>query len=567
MKKQILSSILFLILLISGCGGSSPATGTITGTVSLPIQAAAIHSSSITSINNFPKVSVRRHHSSLRAIAVSNEKIIRFKDNLSSQEIANTIQTLGGKIKTKLYGTNNTYVISMSSPISALSLKSNANIIYAEDNQLFYAMDVVPDDPDYAAQQAWNYQMLNLPAAWSLQKGNRNVIVAVVDSGVSTTHPDLKNNLVAGWDFVDNDSQPSDTVYDNNPDDQYSHGTHVAGIISADTNNGIGVAGVAWNVRIMPVRVLGPDGSGDFATIVQGINWAVSHGANIINLSMGAEMTSADAPQSFKDALDNAFNKGVTVVAAAGNSDGPNNTGGPVNFPANYPSVIAVAALDETENLASYSDYGPEISVCAPGGTGDITIADPTGKMVFSTTYDKSAKKDTYCYMSGTSMAAPHIAGLAALLYSRGMTDPSAIRQQIQSHSNVVGSTLNMTGFGLPDAAAMLNATTQGLPALQVFYVSISGTNSNATSYVSPNSAGNYSMNKIPPGQVYIGAFLDKNANGLVDAGDEFGFYAKSVTIVAGTAVGNINISLSTVPPGVSNVSPSTYLKSLFPSN
>lgn len=288
-KKIMLLLMLISVVMYTGCsgsnggGGSKPSTGTIQGTVSIPSDSASSGSLSISNSNStadFLKVPLRKSQFTQQSVA--NEKIVKLRPGLNESEAAQIIASLGGTIKKKLYGTESTYLITVNDKtFSKSSANQNSNIEYVEDNLKFQAF-AEPNDTYYPL---WNYNMLNLPAAWDEQKGNSNVIVAVLDTGISMTHLDLAANLVSGYDFVDNDNDPSDTVY-YNEENQYSHGTHVAGIISAVTDNGIGIAGVAWNVKIMPIRVLGADGKGNSVDIIEGINWAVSHGANVINLSL-----------------------------------------------------------------------------------------------------------------------------------------------------------------------------------------------------------------------------------------------------------------------------------------
>lgn len=351
--------------------------------------------------------------------------------------------------------------------------------------------------------------MINLPAAWDKQKGISNVVVAVIDSGVSRSHPDLNANLVPGYDFVDGDSDPSDTEYVEGV--EVSHGTHVAGTISAVTNNGIGIAGVAWNVKIMPIRVLGSDGTGYAVNIIEGINWAVNNGANVINLSLGltGPKPGDSGTETFMEAIDKAIAKGVTVVAAAGN-DGIST----VAFPANYPTVIAVSAIDHTGVKASYSNYGPEIDLCAPGGKGE-PIDSPVTQMILSTTYDKLNKKDTYVFMSGTSMAAPHVSGVAALLYSRGLTNPIDIEQVLKTTARKMNNT-NYYGVGRVDAYAALTGVTA---AVNLFYYKLPDT-ATTSSFYKASANGYYVIPNLQPGQYIVCAFLDQDNSGDVSSGD-----------------------------------------------
>lgn len=276
------------------------------------------------------------------------------------------------------------------------------NVEYAEPHFLYLTNDVpetsrqddnngtnepaafqAPNDVLYARYQ-WNLPIIETEKGWGIDRGNQNVIVGVVDTGVDLNHPDLKGHLLTGVNVV---SQGKTS-----PSDDVGHGTHVAGVISALVNNGEGVAGMSWFNPILPVKVLDSSGSGSTYAVAQGVIWAADHGAKVINLSLG---NYADA-QFLHDAIRYAFNKDVVIIAAAGND----NTERP-SYPAAYPEVLAVAATDANKNKASFSNYGDHIAVSAPG----VSIA---------STYPNNQ----YAALSGTSMASPHVAALAALIRS-----------------------------------------------------------------------------------------------------------------------------------------------------
>lgn len=241
---------------------------------------------------------------------------------------------------------------------------------------------IVPNDTLYAEYQ-WNLPQISAERGWDLTKGSSEIIVAVIDTGVQTDHPDLEGRLVEGINIISPSSPPEDDV---------GHGTHVAGIISAQTNNLEGVAGLTWYTKIMPVKVLDNTGAGTTYSVAQGILWAVDHGAQIINMSLG---NYADA-EFLHDALQYAYDRGVVLVAASGND----NTDRP-GYPAAYPEVIGVSATDPYTMRAEYSNYGDYIDVAAPGTS--IPSAYPGSQ---------------YAALSGTSMASPHVAALASLILS-----------------------------------------------------------------------------------------------------------------------------------------------------
>ncbi len=256
------------------------------------------------------------------------------------------------------------------------------DVLYAEFDQVAQAT-FTPNDPFYATHQ-YALPLIRADQAWDLTRGNPNLLVAVLDTGADFTHPDLAGKLVPGWDFVNNDPDPAD---DN------GHGTHVAGIIAAATHNGEGIAGVAFNTRVLVVKVLNAQGSGFYSTIAQGIVFAADQGARILNLSLRGTVPS----NVLADAVAYAQSKGALLVAAAGN-DGQNT---PV-YPAAYPGVLAVAATDWNDQRWSLSNYGDYVDLAAPGVA--ILSTDWTGGV------------GPYAMRSGTSIAAPHVAGVAALM-------------------------------------------------------------------------------------------------------------------------------------------------------
>jgi serine protease len=267
-----------------------------------------------------------------------------------------------------------------------------------------------PSDPCFRYQ--WHLRQVGLPDAWKLGQG-AGVVVAVIDTGVSRV-PDLaETTFVPGYNFVaDND----------NAADDHGHGTHVAGTIAQSTHNKLGVGGVAFGASIMPLKVLSARGSGSMAGIAQAIRYAADHGAQVINMSLGGPFPVG----AIGSAVKYARGKGVTVVAAAGN-DGR----GKVGYPARYPGVIAVAATQFDETTTFYSNWGPEIDIAAPGGN---TRVDQNGDgkpdgVLQNTIVPGAIDRTDYLWFMGTSMAAPHVAGVAALIVGAGVTKPDAVEE------------------------------------------------------------------------------------------------------------------------------------------
>ncbi len=554
-KKIYLLLLLISVLMYTGCGGGGggkkkkinpPVLGTIQGTVSFgPAPASRISNSTITLSKSvfFSKAAIRR--TNFVPQSVQNEKIVKLRSNVNANEV---IAKLGGRIKKKLYGTVSTYLIEINDQTFSKSTATRfSEVEYIEDNLIFQAL-AVPDDPKYIAPYYWNYKMLNLEKAWGVQKGenvepDKEVIVAVLDTGIALNHEDFigssKSNLLPGQDVVNKsyDGDPSDNVYLNEAN-QLSHGTHVAGIIGAVTDNKIGIAGVAWNVKIMPIRVLNSEGWGVVADIIEGINWAVTNKANVINLSLGAAEATSEV---LKTAINNALNANVTVIAAAGNE------GTSVTSPANYSPVIAVASLDHTCSRPSYSNFGPEIDFCAPGGGIPLTQYESEWavKTIFSTCYDKLAKKNTYAYMAGTSQAAPHISGLAALLYAQNQDiTPLQVEEQLKKYCIDLGSPGhdNYYGHGMPDAYAVLknDTTPPEMANVKIFIGTPEGTIISNLQHV--GASGDFTVSGIKAGTYYICSFEDTDNNNLVTAGEKFSY--TQVTLVENATLTGVNLSL-----------------------
>lgn len=306
-----------------------------------------------------------------------------------------------------------------------------------------------PDDPQYKFQ--WHMGQINMPAAWKLADGE-GVIVAVLDTGVAYEDygqfhmaEDLEGvTFVKPWDFVANNSHAND---------DHAHGTHVTGTIAQATHNGKGVAGVARNVKIMPLKVLSGSGSGSVAGIADAIRYAADEGAQVINMSLGGPMPS----RVLKKAVQYAHDKGVIVICAAGN-DGRKKLG----YPAAYPGAVAVAATQFDRKTTFYSNYGKGLDIAAPGGNTRVDQngdGQPDGVLQNTIVVGDPTKSDYFAFM-GTSMAAPHAAGVAALIVGEGITDPKAVEQILKDTAmQPDGYSEEKFGAGLIDAeAAVLKA-------------------------------------------------------------------------------------------------------------
>jgi serine protease len=274
------------------------------------------------------------------------------------------------------------------------------------------------------------------------------VVVAVLDTGVAFEDhddfrqvPDLRGTkFVDGYDFVNKDRHAND---------DHGHGTHVAGTIAQATNNGEGVAGVAFEAAIMPVKVLDHFGGGTSADIADAIRWAADHGANVINMSLGGGGRSA----VMEKAVEYARKKGVVVVCAAGNGGR-----GIVEYPAAYPGSVAVAAVGPSGQRAPYSSWGKELDVAAPGG--DKRQGEEAG-IIQNTIDPKDVSQAVYASYQGTSMATPHVAGVAALLFAAGAKGPDQVEKALFASAHPPKGATGWTdqyGHGVIDAEAALQA-------------------------------------------------------------------------------------------------------------
>ncbi|NQV32024.1 MAG: S8 family serine peptidase [Phycisphaeraceae bacterium] len=334
------------------------------------------------------------------------------------------------------------------------ALNNEPSVAYAELNYLAYAHSV-PNDPFFEFQ--WhlgdpNKGGINMPKAWDRQQGDPNVIVAILDTGVAyedfgdfSQAPDLEGTrFVSGFDFVNNDTHP---------DDDQGHGTHIAGTIAQSTNNEQGVAGIAFGCSIMPVKVLDMDGVGDHFTIATGIYWAVDQGAQVLNMSLG----SAEPSEVLRRAIAYAYENEVTVVCSAGNAFVDGN---PINYPAAYDDhCIAVGASTVDRIRAYYSNTGDYVDLVAPGGEVFTDLnEDGFADGILQQTFFSEPTIFAYRYLQGTSMAAPHVAGAAALLISDGVHHPQAVRTALEQTALDLGAEgLDLEfGWGLIDVAKAL---------------------------------------------------------------------------------------------------------------
>ncbi|SMC00015.1 thermitase [Thermanaeromonas toyohensis ToBE] len=319
--------------------------------------------------------------------------LVKFFSNVPQDQIDKVHRENGGRVVEFIpeLGVQVVEVPQGQAAEKAASYSRNPHVEFAEPDYIARAV-FIPNDPYFAKQ--WGMTQIQGPEAWDLSTGDKGVAIAILDTGIDQDHEDLAGQVVANVNFSN-----SRTV-----DDRFGHGTHVAGIASAVTNNALGVAGLGYRTVLFNVKVLGDEGQGFYSWVARGILWAAENGAKVINLSLGGTRPS----KVLERAVDFAWSKGVIIVAAAGND----NTSSPF-YPAAYPKCMAVAATDQEDTRAFFSNYGSWVDIAAPGVD------------IFSTTpnHDNYIHQYGialgYDYLSGTSMASPHVAGTAALVWAR----------------------------------------------------------------------------------------------------------------------------------------------------
>jgi thermitase len=333
-------------------------------------------------LDNSPKVTHVHHNPNETSHYFENQIIVKFHEDISDVELNEYLTEIRGQLIKKM---DSIYTFSSEDKTTVDLIQYFApidNVAYAEPNYIMMQNETPPNDIYYQRYQ-WNLPLIEAEAGWRITQGNEAVKIAVVDTGVDLEHPDLVKRLTTGYNAL-SDSDDAD--------DDNGHGTHVAGIIASEVNNHEGIAGLTWYNPIIPIKVMGEEGYGSTFDIAKGIIWATDKGARVINLSLGNYQHS----DMLKDAIDYAFKRDVVLIAASGND----NTNQP-SFPAAYPQVLSVAAVDPYGERATFSNYGDYIDVSAPG----VQIA--------STYFNKQ-----YAALSGTSMAAPHVSALAGLIRS-----------------------------------------------------------------------------------------------------------------------------------------------------
>ena len=441
--------------------------------------------------------------------------LVKFKPGTSLPAAAEIHRQLGGQVKDTIPGIGVHVVTVPKGQMmkKAKAYSSNARVAYAEPD---FLVEVVgsPDDPYFSKE--WGLTRVEAPQAWEVTTGSNSINIAILDTGVDLDHPDLADKIVSTINF-----SGSDTA-----DDVHGHGTHVAGIAAAMTNNGIGVAGLGYASTIMNVKVMGDAGTGSYGSLALGIIWAADNGAEIINMSLGAYVYSS----TLEDAVNYAWSKGVIMVAAAGNS----GTDSPF-YPAYYTSCIAVAATDFYDAKTDWSNYGDWVDVAAPGVGIYATL-----------------KNNEYGYKSGTSMAAPHVTGLAGLVFTT-VSDTNGdgrlndeVRSRIEAGCDDIG--VSGIGYGRINAARAVGSDSVPAGGItgQVTDAEdgspiVGATVSDGTRTATTDASGIYAIVDVPPGTYEVTA-------------SKQGYESSSLTVQVfsgATAVANFSLSQIIAPGSI----------------
>jgi thermitase len=333
----------------------------------------------------------------------SGQILVRFRSGTAASEVAAVHRLNQGQVVSTIDRIGIQVVqVPVGDELRAVDrYRANPNVLYAEVDGIVRTLgSFTPDDPMLPDQ--WGLARTEATLAWGVTRGSSSIRIAILDTGIDAGHRDINPKVVASRNFT-----TSRTVSDRN-----GHGTHVAGIAAAVTNNTRGVAGMGFDSVLMNAKVLGDNGSGTWSWVASGIIWAADNGANVINMSFGGTSYSTVV----KDAVNYAWGRNVVLVAAAGN-----NNSNALMYPAAYTNVIAVGATDHNDVRASFSNFGTWVDVAAPG----VDIL---------STLNRLGRRDRYTWKSGTSMSSPFVAGLAGLVWTTGWgTSNTAVRDQIQA--------------------------------------------------------------------------------------------------------------------------------------
>ncbi len=433
----------------------------------------------------------------------SEELILRFQKGLSEKEVTEKVYNLGYE-KLDYMPELNAMLVEISAEVSfsqaKAQVKEETSILSSQQNNVFSIKDYKEPNDEYYYKQ-WAPSVIRLPQTWRNVQGSDNTRVAILDTGIDYNHMELEGlvDLDSGYDFSSDYS--TDFV------DRHGHGTHVAGIAGALSNNDVGLAGIMWDVSFLPVKVLDDTGRGDEWSVSQGILHAAGlrddspiQPADVINMSLG--MQEDETPELMEEAIEKAADEGVLLIAASGNSGNRN-----IAYPAKFEDVIAVGALTQNESgppaLANYSSYGPELDIVAPG-----------------TDIWSLYRDDQIWDMSGTSMAAPQVAGLAGLMISEGIDHDDVLDVMIDTAID-----LGEPGYNEEYGHGMINTYWGVHEATEINFL-VGERNGRDFNAVAESSAavndGEFTINYVPEGEYEVMAWLDVRGSNDLENGDYF---------------------------------------------
>lgn len=400
--------------------------------------------------------------------------IIKFKEGVTKNKIEEIRNDYNLRNTSLISPALNIYQLETNSEQTLKELQKNKFIEYAvkdskmnlasfkvHGNDCFTVNSIInPNDPFYGQQ--WNVRAIEADKAWAITTGSEKIRVAVIDSGVDPNHPDLVENIepmIDMWELTGNTDiyKNGGTTINYGGKDGNGHGTHVTGILAAAINNGKGIAGIAGNVKILPIKAANHQGVTSASILTKAINRAIEEKVKVINLSIGGPRS--EGTKALEDSVKLAIEKGIVFVSATGN-ESTRNRGviTDVTVPAAYPGVISVSAVTINDKVANYSNGGPEVEIAAPGGGGLST----EGQKIYSTwpTYKtfegfKSNITGPYANLSGTSMASPHVAAVAALLFT---IEPNITAQQVRVRILSTTEDVGTKGFDQATGYGKLNA-------------------------------------------------------------------------------------------------------------
>ena len=418
--------------------------------------------------------------------------IVKFKEGVSETLKTEKHRRYNGALRETVQRLNAEVVeVAAGDETAALeSYQKDEDVLYAEPDYVAEAFGVT-NDP--SLPQQWGMFKIEAAngsgeSAWDLVTSNSSVKVAILDTGIEETHSDIAGKVAVSQNFTTS----------NTTSDRDGHGTHVAGIAAASTNNSLGVAGVGYNSSLMNGKVLADNGSGYYSWIANGIIWATDNGANVINMSLGGSSGS----QTLLNAVNYAWNNGVVVVAAAGNS----STSAP-SYPAYYGNTIAVAATDSNDQKAGFSNYGSWVDVAAPGVS------------IYST-----YKNNSYASLSGTSMASPYVAGLAGLIWASGLcATNTCVRGQVESTADNISGTGSLWTYGRINAYRAVGGTpppppppppaaTMTVSAIDMWFVHVGGGRKQSHDVYAKVTVVDGASAPLPGATVYLAITLPSGA-------------------------------------------------------